>query len=154
MRIYRTSSSRETKKLGYKAAKRLLTHKARSAKRRHAVVLALSGELGSGKTTFAQGFLSGFGIKKRSASPTFIIFRKFIVHGSWFKNAYHVDAYRIKKPRELGALGFGEILSDPRNIILIEWADQIKEILPGDSIWLKFHHGRRESERKISVGGK
>jgi len=119
-------------------------------------VFALQGELGAGKTTFVQGFLRGLGIKRRSASPTFIIFRRFrigrkslVVSRQSFRNVYHVDAYRIKKPRELLALGFKEILSDPQNIVLIEWAENIKRILPKETTWLRFAHGKKQNERTI-----
>ena len=115
--------------------------------RKDALVFALQGDLGAGKTTFTQGFLSGLGIRKRSGSPTFIIFRKFIVHSAWYQSVYHVDAYRLKKPRELAVLGFKEMLSNPRNIVLIEWAENIKSVLPKGTIWLRFAHGKNENER-------
>lgn len=68
-----------------------------------------------------------------------------------FKNVFHVDAYRIKKPKELSALGFRDILENPQNIVLIEWAEKIKNILPKRAFWLRFRHGKKENERKISL---
>lgn len=164
MKTYRTFSSRETKKLGYELAKQISNFPARAnpsrprtrisagrqfkiSKRKHALVLALVGELGSGKTTFIQGFLRGLGIRKRIASPTFIIFRRFTLSDSRFANVYHVDVYRIRKPRELKLLEFGKILADPQNIVLIEWAEKVERILPKNSLWLRFRHGKRENER-------
>ncbi|MBU6500438.1 MAG: tRNA (adenosine(37)-N6)-threonylcarbamoyltransferase complex ATPase subunit type 1 TsaE [Patescibacteria group bacterium] len=145
MKAHKTFSSAETKVFGEKLAKKFTT----PYSSRGALILALSGELGSGKTTFTQGFLRGLGIRKKTTSPTFIIFRRFAVKSTWFKNLYHVDAYRLKKPRELAALGFKEILRDPKNIVLIEWAENIKSILPKNALWLRFHHGKKENEREI-----
>jgi len=135
--------------LGEKVAQKIAKGGRRKSAR-GAVILALTGELGSGKTTFVQGFFRGLGLK-RAASPTFIIFRRFAIRHLPFANAYHVDAYRIKKPKELSALGFKEILDDPKNIVLIEWAEKIRRILPEDAHRLKFEHGGRGNERKISL---
>ncbi|GAH10373.1 unnamed protein product [marine sediment metagenome] len=70
-----------------------------------------------------QGFSKGLGIKEKILSPTFVIMKKFQVPGKkivhWF---YHIDCYRIRKPKELSDLGFKEIISNPKNIVAIEWA--------------------------------
>lgn len=113
------------------------------SKGRGASVFALSGELGGGKTTFVQGFLRGLGIKRRAASPTFILMRR-------FGNLHHLDAYRLKKPSELARLGFPEILRNPRNIVLVEWADRVRKLIPRNAIWIKFKHGKKENERIIA----
>lgn len=166
MKIYQSSSSQETKKLAEKIAEKAAKRQATRDKRQGALVFTLKGELGSGKTTFIQGFLRGLGVKRRSASPTFIIFRKFQIPrlrrparrqgrgfggqaNSEFQFVYHVDAYRIRKPRELLLLGLKDILADRRNVVLIEWADNIKKILPKSARWVKFSHGNKENKRKI-----
>jgi tRNA threonylcarbamoyladenosine biosynthesis protein TsaE len=107
-----------------------------AAKRRRkilnqALVFGLVGELGSGKTTFIKGFAKGLGIKKRLTSPTFVLLKK-------HKNFYHIDCYRIKNPKDILDLDFLEIVSNPKNIIIIEWAERVKKILPKDTIWIKF----------------
>ena len=147
MKVFISRSSAETKKFAEKLAKQIANRKAQSAHRTHALVLALVGELGSGKTTFVQGFFKGLGIKKRALSPTFIIVRRFALRDSRFAHVYHVDAYRIKKPKELLKIGFKEILSDPKNIVLIEWADKIRKILPRRARWLSFSHGEAAHKR-------
>ncbi len=115
-----------------------------------AAVFALQGELGAGKTTFVQGFMKGLGIKKRSPSPTFIIMRRHeIPRHKRFSNVFHVDAYRLKNARAFVKIGFEEILADPKNIVLIEWADRIKKILPKSATWLHFSHRPRAGERSI-----
>ncbi|MEE8131555.1 MAG: tRNA (adenosine(37)-N6)-threonylcarbamoyltransferase complex ATPase subunit type 1 TsaE [Candidatus Paceibacterota bacterium] len=109
-----------------------------------ALILALTGELGSGKTTFIQGFLRAVGVKKRITSPTFIIIRR-------YNHIYHIDCYRIKKPKEILDLGLKEIINNPQNIVLIEWADNIKKLLPRNTIWIRFKHGDKEKERIIKI---
>jgi len=111
-------------------------------------VFALKGNLGAGKTTFVQGFFRGLGLK-RAASPTFIIMRRYSLKRGIFKNVYHMDAYRLKKTKELKVLEFGEILADPQNIVLIEWPERIKNILPKNVKWIIFKHGKKEDERII-----
>jgi len=51
---------------------------------------------------------------------------------------YHIDCYRIKKPKEILDLGFKEVISSPKNIVTIEWADRIKKIIPKEAIWINF----------------
>ena len=103
-----------------------------------AVVIGLNGDLGTGKTTFVQGFAKGMGIKEKILSPTFIIMRKFEIRNSKFETFYHIDCYRIENSKEILDLGFKEIISDPKNIIIIEWADRIKKIMPRNTIWINF----------------
>lgn len=142
-------SSEKTKKLGEELARKYV----KKTTRKGALIFALTGELGSGKTTFTQGFLHGLGLKKRTTSPTFIIMRRFRVkgHGPRVKNLYHIDAYRIKNPHELMTLGIKEIFSDAKNIVLVEWADKIKKILPKNVVSIKFSHGKKENERAIKI---
>ena len=134
-------------------------------KGKSAVVFALKGELGAGKTTFVQGFFKGLGLKKRAPSPTFIIMRRHsLLHArgahpgmsgaaqhSAFKNIFHVDAYRLKRDADFDVLGFGDIFADPHNIILIEWAERVRRLLPRGAVWLTFHYGKRENERRIII---
>jgi len=116
---------------------------------KNATAVALQGDLGAGKTTFTQGFLRGLGIKRRAVSPTFIIMRRYKISNSQFKNLYHFDAYRLKQASDLEALEFKMIMANLENIILIEWPERIKEILPKHAKWIKFAHGKKENERVI-----
>jgi len=130
---YITNTDKETKEIAEKLAKDVL-----KSKKQKAFVVALEGELGSGKTTFLQGFARGLGIREKITSPTFVILKRFKIKNSGFKNFYHIDCYRLQKPRELLDLGFKEIALNPENIIAIEWAERVKKILPKDAIWIKF----------------
>ena len=119
------------------------------ANKKGPLVLALRGDLGAGKTTFTQSFAKALGVKKRILSPTFLIMKRFPLQGGNLQNLYHIDAYRIKA-QDLKKLNVSEILKGP-SIVLIEWADRVKEILPKGTIWIRFEHGERENERKITI---
>jgi tRNA threonylcarbamoyladenosine biosynthesis protein TsaE len=116
-----------------------------------ALVFALSGELGSGKTAFIKSLISGLGVKKKVTSPTFVISRNFMLpRKTGYKRVFHIDVYRIKKPSELGSLNTKDIFGNPENIVLVEWAEKIKSILPKSAIWIRFRHGREKTERHIA----
>lgn len=142
-----SNSSKKTKKIAKDLAEKIL---AKPAKKNSALVIGLTGDLGSGKTTFIQGFCKGVGIKKRITSPTFVIFKRYKIQDTRFKSIYHIDCYRIQKPKELLKLGFKEIINNPENTVLIEWAEKIRKFLPKNTIWIKFEHVR-ENERIIQV---
>jgi len=116
-----------------------------------AAVLALSGDLGTGKTAFVRYFLRALGVKQRITSPTFVITKSYKLKTKNYKTAYHIDCYRIKNPRELFELGLKEILENLRNIVLIEWPEKVEKILPSQIIWLNFRHGTKERERIIQI---
>ena len=112
-------------------------------------VYALVGNLGAGKTTFAQFFLRALGVKGPITSPTFVIIKKYILRPNPlplipnpYIYAYHIDCYRLHDPQELLVLGFADILADPHALVLIEWADKVRDLLPQDAIWLDFSRGR------------
>lgn len=159
-----TNGPGQTKKVGEVLAKEILKTKLFSK----ALIIGLEGDLGGGKTTFLQGFAKGLGIKEKILSPTFVILKKFKIQkpnlakrgemgdeaksqrSSKFKNFYHIDCYRIKKPREILNLGFKEIVSNPKNIITVEWANRIRQILPKNVIILKFQF-IDNTTRKITI---
>lgn len=114
-------------------------------------ILALSGELGSGKTTFIQGLARGLGIKKRIVSPTFVFIRQYSLDNKPLTKAlYHVDLYRIDKALDARGLGLEEIFADPEAIVVIEWADRIKEILPKKRIDINFEYLTGD-QRRIKI---
>jgi tRNA threonylcarbamoyladenosine biosynthesis protein TsaE len=148
--IYQSYSSEDTKQFANKLAHRLLSD---GLCHKHATVIALSGDLGAGKTTFAQGFYKGLGIKKVPASPTFILMRRTALRGKKFKNVFHVDAYRLKAAADMKALGFKELLQEPSNLFLIEWPERISNILPKKRISASFKHGKTENLRTLKLRG-
>lgn len=125
------------------------------APREHATIVALSGELGSGKTTFTQAIARILGVPDVVQSPTFVIMKRYIlvdsgfmIHESGFRNLIHIDAYRLEKGEELKKLGIKEVFKDPKNLILIEWPERIAEILPSDHFKISFEFVD-ETTRKI-----
>ena len=131
-------------KLGETLAREILKTKPKKI----AQILGLEGDLGGGKTTFLQGFARGLGIKEKILSPTFVILKKFEIGKVKSQYFYHVDCYRIKKPREILDLGFKEIIFNPKNIVAVEWSNRVRKILPKKIIILKFYFLGR-NKRKI-----
>ena len=148
--IHLTKSAEETKRIGENFAKEF--RKARPLKFSRsdldAVVIGLKGNLGGGKTTFVQGFAKGLGVKDKILSPTFVILKRFQIKSKQFKNFYHIDCHRLKNEKDLLELGFEEIISDPENIVLIEWPEKIKKIMPKDASIIEFDF-IDENKRKI-----
>lgn len=114
-----------------------------------ACVLALSGDLGGGKTAFSQGMARACGIKEEVTSPTFVIFNKYNAINK-FKNFYHFDCYRLNSAKDVESLGFKDIINSRDNLVVIEWAEIIKEILPKNTIFLKFEFVS-DNQRKIDI---
>ncbi|MFH1990377.1 MAG: tRNA (adenosine(37)-N6)-threonylcarbamoyltransferase complex ATPase subunit type 1 TsaE, partial [Patescibacteria group bacterium] len=142
-----TNSSQETKKVGMELAAAIKKNRANP---KRALVVALEGDLGSGKTTFIQGLAAGLGIKENVLSPTFVIQKDFPLSLKNYKNFYHIDAYRLKNPEELLELGFGDLIKNPENIVVIEWADKVRDILPKNVILIRFG-SLGENKRKILI---
>lgn len=115
-----------------------------------ALVFALIGDLGAGKTTFSKVFLKKLGVKQHIQSPTFSIINSHPISYEYFEKVFHCDVYRIEQLEELDTLHFKEVLHNPKNIVLIEWADKIKEYLPKDIVWIYFEHDTLET-RKVNI---
>ena len=133
---YVSESPRTTRTLGALLARELRSKKG-------PIIIALTGDLGSGKTTFLKGFAQGLSIRKPVSSPTFLIARGYNLpqktKGSLGK-FYHVDAYRITRAEELRHIGWKHMISDPAHIVAIEWAERIpKRLLPA-LIEISFSH--------------
>lgn len=148
--LFKSHSPEETKKLAKLLAAAALKYRSK----KKAFTIGLQGELGSGKTTFIQGFASGLHIRNKITSPTFLLIRCYHLPNylmTHYKNFYHIDVYRIKKTKELLTLGLEEIFKNPKSIVLIEWAEKIKKLLPKQMIWITFRHSRKENEREIRM---
>ena len=90
-------------------------------------ILALTGDLGAGKTTLVQGVAQGLEIVNHVTSPTFTLMEYY----EGRLPLCHIDAYRVEDPEELLAVGFDDVL-DGRYVVAIEWPEQIQGILPDD----------------------
>ncbi len=110
-------------------------------------ILLLIGELGAGKTTFVQGLAEGLGIDpKLISSPTFVLIQEY--EGGKLP-LYHVDAYRIRDPRELSEVGLEEYF-ERGGVVVIEWGDKLRELVPSQAIEVHFEIVD-EYRRKIRI---
>ncbi len=146
MNSFITKNSAGTQRIAFNFAKQIL----RPGQRKKSVVIGLIGDLGSGKTVFAKGFAKGLGIKKVITSPTFVLEKIYKLNNKNYEHFVHIDAYRLENSKEISDLGFKDLIRHPRNIILIEWADRIKNILPCDCIKINFEHMKKD-RRKIKI---
>ncbi len=117
----------ELRKLAVEFASRL------APRRNGATVVALSGDLGAGKTAFAKALARAYGIEEDVVSPTFVIERIYIPTKGPFSRFIHIDAYRLNGARDLEVLGWQELLQTPGNLILIEWPEKVEGAIPSDT---------------------
>jgi tRNA threonylcarbamoyladenosine biosynthesis protein TsaE len=146
MVVHLTDAAKETEKIGERLGQQLPSR-----------ILALIGELGSGKTTFVKGFARGLGIRKRIISPSFVLIRRYeitkgnqsltINHQSFL---CHIDLYRLESLSDIGGLGLEEIWNNPYNIVIVEWAEKIKKILPKQRTEINFEY-LSKNKRKITI---
>lgn len=140
---YITTNSQQTQKLG-----ELLADEIKKGQ-----IICLSGELGSGKTTFTQGLLKSLKTNGPHTSPTFVIMKKYKRKmTNKIQDIFHIDAYRVNS-KDVLDLGWEEIIADNKNIIIIEWADRICDIIPKYGLWIKFQW-LDKNKRKIIFSNK
>lgn len=114
-----------------------------------ATVVVLSGNLGSGKTTFVQSVGKLLGISTTMTSPTFVLIKTHNLQHPNFNSLTHIDAYRLKSAEELKKLGWAEISADPKNLIFIEWPENVAGVIPEKATKISFEF-IDEKTRKIS----
>ncbi len=109
-----------------------------------ATIVALQGDLGAGKTAFAQAVGKILGVAENMHSPTFVIEKIYKIDWQGFTKLIHVDAYRLEKESELLHLGWAEIIREPENLILIEWPERVSGLIPPDArrIFFTFIDGK------------
>jgi len=108
-------------------------------------VVALTGELGAGKTCFIQGLVRGLGVTGRATSPTFVLINQYPGRVP----VYHVDAYRTESLTELMDLGLLELLGGG-GVTVIEWADKLESLLPPEAIHVHID-GVGDQPRAITI---
>ncbi len=109
-------------------------------------ILALQGDLASGKTTFTRGLSRYFRVKEDVTSPTFTLINEY--HGD--RDLYHFDCYRLKKAEEILFMGLDDYLSRD-GLIIIEWPEIVSSLLPESAIHLQFVPGKSDNERIIDI---
>ena len=110
-------------------------------------VIALIGDLGTGKTALTRYIAEGLGIKDTISSPTFTIVKEY---KSGRLPLYHFDVYRLGDGEELLDIGAEEFLYGD-GICVIEWADIVADVLPEDAIAINIEYGENEGERIVSI---
>lgn len=121
-----------------------------------ATVIALTGDLGAGKTTFTQQLARELGVPDIVQSPTYVLMKSYPLS---FKNPYpgiegrferlvHIDAYRLETPEEFTTLRPEQFLSDPKTLVVVEWPEKLSGVLPAPDITVRFSsEGASETER-------
>ena len=134
-----TKSDEETRKVGADFAAML----------RDKDVVALYGELGSGKTQFVKGICSSLGTKQIVNSPTFIIINEYT--SEKYTNIFHFDFYRLKHYSDVESIGFDDYMNN-RGIVLIEWPELVEDSLPANTKKVHIAHtGESENYRYIRM---
>ncbi len=123
----------ETKKFGEKLCEKLTAGS----------IVALTGDLGTGKTTLTKAIAAGLGVTDVITSPTFNIVKQY---DSGRLPLYHFDVYRIGDVDEMYEIGYEEYFFGD-GVCVIEWADLIEEIIPGDAVRIEIEYGEKEGER-------
>jgi tRNA threonylcarbamoyladenosine biosynthesis protein TsaE len=131
-----THSAAETQELGARLARLL----------QPGDVIALQGELGTGKTCLTQGIGRGLGVAEPVVSPTFTLIREYRRRGVRLP-LYHIDFYRLDEPAEAAALGLDDYLYGD-GVCVIEWAERAREVLPAERLWVQLEY-RGETERTL-----
>ncbi len=110
-------------------------------------VLGLIGNLGTGKTTFTKRICKYFGITENVKSPTFTYV---IEYTSGRRPVYHFDVYRIMNPGEIYEIGFEDYIGEESSIVIVEWADNIIDEMPENTVYVEIEHNG-EDTRRISI---
>lgn len=135
-----TNSAQETQKLGEEFARSL----------QGGEIIALHGDLGSGKTTFTQGVAKGLGLSQPIVSPTFILMREYRLDKQGLQTLYHIDLYRTENERDAKGLGIEDVFADKEGVVLVEWPEKMGNLLPEKRIDIFFEY-LTETERKILI---
>ncbi len=118
-----------------------------------ALVVALHGDLGAGKTTFVQTVAKALGVIDTVTSPTFVVMKSYETTDSIFSTLVHIDAYRIEDSDEMRPLYFDQIVLTPNTLVCVEWAEKIAAKLPEQAYHITFIH-QHEDERTLTYGFK
>jgi tRNA threonylcarbamoyladenosine biosynthesis protein TsaE len=113
--------------------------------------IRLEGELGAGKTAFTRGLAEGLGLDPASiSSPTFTILHEH-ADGRGGLRLVHADLYRVGDPEELEALGWQELVDDPRTVLAVEWPDRVPGVLEDHDLTVRLDHGPDPDSRHAEL---
>lgn len=111
-------------------------------------VFAFRGEMGAGKTTFISYLVRAMGVNEEVSSPTYGYVNEY--KSPYFGTIYHFDLYRLDSEKDAYDIGIEEYIYDEKNIVLIEWAEKIENLLPDNHVWVNIHVNEKE-HRIISL---
>jgi tRNA threonylcarbamoyladenosine biosynthesis protein TsaE len=131
---YSTESVEETSRIGEQLG-RLLSK---------GNIVCLSGDLGAGKTAFTQGIAKGMGVKDYVTSPTYTIINEY----EGRLPLYHFDVYRLNDVSEMYELGYEEYFFGD-GVVVLEWADIVRDIIPGERLWITILNTKGDNSREI-----
>jgi tRNA threonylcarbamoyl adenosine modification protein YjeE len=113
------------------------------------LLVAISGELGAGKTTLVQAICRGYGVGDEVTSPTFALVHRYDGKRS---PVFHLDLYRVKSPDELSTLGWDDVLSEDA-LVLVEWPERAGDRLPRDHVPISLQHLPNDEARRLLYAG-
>lgn len=113
-----------------------------------ALVVGMSGDLGTGKTTFVQSVAKHLEIKNKITSPTFVIMKKYKIKNlKGYKFLFHLDAYRLKNEKELLFLGWEDVVGNKEHLVFIEWPENVSKVIPKNSRHVYISHLKNEHRK-------
>ena len=112
------------------------------------IVVTISGELGTGKTTLTRAICRGYGVGDDVTSPTFTIVHEYTGR----TRVYHLDLFRLQSSRELMNVGWDDLLSDDA-LVIVEWPERAMEVIPGGHIPISLAHLPSRPDRRLLYAG-
>lgn len=144
---YITNTPDETMALGARLVEALSREE---GVRGTSTIVALSGELGAGKTVFTKGIARALGVETQVTSPTFVLQKIYqLSEGTPWKRLVHIDAYRLEGEKEFEAIGWNDIATDPGNLIVVEWPEQTGGAIPERAIQVAFDEEQKDVRRIV-----
>jgi tRNA threonylcarbamoyl adenosine modification protein YjeE len=113
------------------------------------LILTLSGELGTGKTTLAQAICRGYLVREEVTSPTYALVHEY---SSPRSPVFHVDLYRLDSPEQLSNIGWNDIISS-QSLVIVEWPDRAADRLPADHVPIDLEYIPGDDSHRILLAG-
>lgn len=144
--------SKDVKETSVIAKKFLAKMLKTSSTKDKALVVCLSGNLGTGKTAFTKAIAQHLNIKNKISSPTFVIIKKYPLKNKKHRFFFHLDAYRLKNEKELLRLGWEDIIGNKEHLVFIEWPENVFGVIPPNAKFVYITHtknGHRNFRFKV-----
>lgn len=125
---------------------------AKASQGNRAMIVALLGDLGAGKTTFVQALGTALDIQETIQSPTYVLMKSYPISYKQFTKLVHIDAYRLASAQEFATLKPETFLQDPHVLVCVEWPERVEGLLPSPDLTMRFSsEGAGEGERFIEI---